>query len=82
MRFVPEHTLRITFVNRIVSGKHYWLFNDKTMNTLHVALEAIRAERQQVVLIRRYFKLRNRLPDPKGMLSARLPSCEMPKLAM
>ena len=37
--------------------------------TLHVALEAIRAEMQQVVSIRRYSEPRNRLQDHKGLLS-------------
>ena len=52
------------------------------MVTLYAALEAIKAERQQVVSIIRYSEPRNRLPDPKGLLLARLPLRVMPRLMM
>ena len=53
-------------------------------NISHItlALEATRAERQQVVSIRRYSERRNRFPDHKGLLLTSLPSHALPKLAM
>ena len=65
-----------------INTQNFFATNYKTMNNyghINVALKAIRAERQQVVS---YSEPRNRLPDPKGLLSPRLPSHAMPKLVM
>ena len=52
------------------------------MVTLYMYIWLFRAERQQVLSIRRYSELRNGLSDPKRLLSASLPLRVMPKLAM